>query len=52
MSEIVKTLLQKYKELLTKDGSIGEEMITALEKELSKEQPNADLLAEIVRKQA
>lgn len=50
MSEIVKTLLEKYREQLTEEGSISEELISAVEIELSKDQPNAESLADLIKK--
>lgn len=50
MSEIVENLLNDYKSLLGKEPSLSDEMVAALESELSKEHPNANVLAEILRK--
>lgn len=50
MSEIVDTLLNDYKDLLGKESSISSEIVAALKAELGKEQPNANVLAEILRR--
>lgn len=50
MSEIVDSLLEKYKALLAAEDSISTELVTALELELAKESPNPETLAELIKK--
>jgi hypothetical protein len=49
MSEIVDSLLEKYKALLVSEVSISQELIDALELELNKDTPNAESLAVLIK---
>lgn len=50
MSEIVDTLMNDYKALLEKEPSISKATVAALEAELIKDQPNANVIADILRR--
>lgn len=49
MSEIVDSLLEKYKALLDDETTVSPELVTALERELIKDSPNAETLAELIK---
>lgn len=51
MSEIIDSLLDKYKKSLRSEESITPELIESLEQELGKDAPNAESLAGLIRSQ-
>lgn len=49
MSEVENEVLEKFKKAIAKEDSVSPELVKALSAELSKESPNAELLADIIK---